>query len=201
MASPAIEELIAELCRLPGFGTRSATRIAYFLLGRPKEDIVALIDALKKFADSVKVCSVCFNVSESDPCPICADANRDHSVVCVVEEPQDLAAIENTGFYNGVYHILGGILNALEGVGPDNLHIKELLNRVAKGGIDEVIIALNPTSEGETTASYLTKYLRKYGVQITTLAQGISAGSDLEFADKRTIRQALENRRQIDVDK
>ena len=201
MASQAIEELIAELCRLPGFGVRTATRIAYFLLSRPKEDIYALIDALKKFAESVKVCSICFNVSECDPCPICADENRDHSVICVVEEPQDLAAIENTGVYDGVYHILGGVLDALEGISPDDLHIKELFQRVSEGDVKEVILALNPTSEGETTISYLTKYLKKYDVKITTLAKGISSGSDLEFADKRTIRQALENRTKIEVEK
>ena len=197
MASQIIENLIAELCRLPGVGTRSATRIAYYLLNRPREDVEALLKALREFIDNVRVCSICFNVSESDPCPICASADRDHSSVCVVEEPQDLAAIESTGVYGGVFHILGGVLNALDGISPDKLHIQELLARAASGKVKEIIIALNPTPEGETTTSYLTKRLAGSGVVITTLAQGISAGSDLEFADKRTIRHALENRREI----
>ena len=200
MKSQIVEELVNELCRLPGIGTRSATRIAYHLLNRPREDVAALIDTLRRFMENVRVCSVCFNVSETDPCPICADENRDHSTICVVEEPQDLAAIENTEAYNGVYHILGGVLNPLDGITPEKLHISELLNRIDSGNVKELIIALNPTPEGETTTLYLMKELSGKSVKITTLAQGISAGSDLEFADKRTIRQAIENRREVSSD-
>lgn len=197
MPSSKIENLINELCRLPGFGIRSATRIAYFLLTRPKEDLLALIKALQEFSDNVKQCSTCFNVSESDPCPICADPNRDKSIICVVEEPQDLAAIETAGIYWGVYHVLGGVLNALEGIGPEKLHIEELLSRVDAEDINEIILAINPTPEGETTAAYIAKKLSASGVIVSTLAQGLSSGSDLEFANKRTIRQAMENRRKI----
>ncbi len=195
--SDVVRRLVEELCRLPGIGTRSATRIAYHLLGRGREDIEALISALRDLMEKVKVCSVCFNVSETDPCPICADEGRDHSVVCVVEEPQDLAAIESADVYDGVYHVLGGAISVLDGVGPEKLRIAELLDRVSAGGVKEVIIATNPTPEGETTAQYIVKKLAPTGVKITMLAQGLSAGSDLEFADKRTLRQAIQNRKPI----
>ena len=197
MIPKTIENLVSELCRLPGIGTRSALRLAYYLLSRPKEDLTALIDALKNFSESVRICSICFNVSENDPCPICANSDRDHSAICVVEEPQDLAAIESTGAYCGTYHILGGVLNALDGIGPDSLHIAELISRTSAGNINEIILALNPTPEGETTTSFIMKQLTPLKVMITTLAQGISSGSDLEFADKRTIRQAIEHRRKV----
>jgi recombination protein RecR len=200
MTSPIIENLIQELCRLPGFGIRSATRIVYFLLTRPREDIDALIGSLKSFAEGVKVCTVCNNVSEQDPCPVCTDNNRDKSQICVVEEPLDLAAIESAGVYRGQYHILGGALNALEGIGPDKLHITGLLARLDNETVKEVIFALNPTPEGDTTAAYIIKKIQADNKQvcITQLAQGISAGSILEFADKRTIKNALQNRKKVE---
>ena len=193
----AIDKLIEELTRLPGIGVRTATRLAYHLLSRPKEDIEALIDALHGIMEEAKVCSICFNISESDPCPICADANRDHSTICVVEQPQDIAAIEATMAYDGVYHVLGGVLDALAGVDEEQLHIKELLARVSQGDVKEVILALNPTPEGETTIRYLAKILEPTGVKVTTLARGISAGSLLEFTDKKTLTNALANRIEV----
>lgn len=193
-APQVIENAINVFKQLPGIGDRTARRIIYWLLGQSREKLEEFISALEELKDSVKICSVCFNVSTTDPCHICANTERDHSVICVVAEPQDIAAIESTRIYNGVYHVLGGLLDAMRGIGPEDLHIAELVQRAAQPEVKEIILALDPSNEGETTARHIAKLLRDVDVKVTILAQGISAGTALEFADPRTLSAALTNR-------
>ncbi len=193
----AVEKLIGELAKLPGIGIRTATRLTYHLLNRDKEDLEYLIDSLRGIIERAEFCSICFNVTEIDPCAICSNSKRDHSTICVVSQPQDLMAIEATQAFEGVYHVLGGLLDALAGVDIGDLKIAELNNRVNRDEIDEVILALDPTAEGETTARYIAKVLKPSGIKVTILARGISAGSVLEFADKKTLTSALQNRIEI----
>jgi len=193
----AVEKLVEELAKLPGIGIRTATRLTYHLLNRDKEDLEYLIDALRGIIERAEFCSICFNITETDPCEICSNSKRDHRTICVVSQPQDLTAIEATQAFEGVYHVLGGLLDALAGVDIGDLKIAELKNRVNRDEIDEVILALDPTAEGETTARYISKVLKPTGVKVTILARGISAGSVLEFADKKTLTSALQNRIEI----
>jgi recombination protein RecR len=199
-----IEDLTGELARLPGIGRKTAQRLTYFLLKRPPEEMKRLARVLENVADRVHACSRCGNLTEEDPCALCANPRRDHTVVCVVEEASDIGAIERTGEYRGVYHVLGGRLSPLEGIGPDELNIKTLLERlrsaadVQPDGMKEVIVATNPSVEGEATALYLQRLIQPLGVRVTRLARGLPVGGDLEYADGVTIAQALSGRRVIE---
>ena len=192
-SSEVVERAIHELSKLPGVGQKSAQRHVFYLLKAPQEDVEALAQALLDLKSRVRYCSVCFNITEQDPCSICRDENRDRSVICVVEEPHDLVAFEKTGDYKGLYHCLGGVLSPLDGIGPDDLHIKELLARIDEN-VKEIIIATNPSTEGEATAFYLAKLLRPFNLKLTRIARGIPVGSDLEFADEITLTRALQGR-------
>src|SRR5689334_408980 len=197
MALPdSLTRLIEQLQRLPGIGPKGAQRLAFHILKTPREDAERLADAVREVKDRVTYCSVCSNITDVDPCGFCADAGRDHAVICVVEEPQNVAAIEKTREFKGVYHVLMGALSPLQGIGPDDLKIKGLLARVA-GGAGEVILATNPNVEGEATAIYLARLLKPLGVKVTRIAMGVPVGSDLEYADEFTMHKALEGRREV----
>jgi recombination protein RecR len=196
-----IEDLTAELARLPGIGRKTALRLTFFMLKRSPDEARRLARAIEAVAERVRECSRCGNLSEADPCELCTDARRDGSVVCVVEEAADIGAIERTGQYHGAYHVLGGRLSPLDGVGPDELNIESLLQRLrdaeAGSGVRELIIATNPSVEGEATALYLQKLVRPQGVRVTRLARGLPVGGDLEYADGVTIAEALSGRREL----
>ncbi len=191
--SPALESLITAFSRLPGIGRKTAQRMALFTLRQPRSEVEELITALQNVLERVRSCSTCFNITETDPCAICSSSRRNHGLVCVVEEPNDVFAIERTNDYKGVYHVLGGTLAPLDGIGPEDLRVRELIERVEKG-MDEVILALNPTVEGEATTHYLSRLLKPLGVRVTRIARGIPVGADLEFADDATLVRALEGR-------
>ncbi len=191
--SESLEKLIGELSKLPGIGRKTAQRLAFYLLKQPREEVESLAQALVDVKEKTKLCSICFNITETDPCPICSDSRRDHGTICVVEEPNDVLAIEKTGMYHGVYHVLGGALSPLDGVGPENLKIKELLTRMTDE-VQEIILATNPNVEGEATALYIQKLIKPLGKRVTRLARGIPTGSDLEFVDELTLSRALEGR-------
>ncbi len=194
-SAPAIQKLLDELERMPGVGPKSAQRIAYWLLNTDRETALRLADAIVEVKDSVHFCKRCFNYAEDDLCEICASSRRDASAICVVSEPRDIAAIERTSAYSGVYHVLGGALSPMEGVGPDDLHISELMARLASEDVSEVLLATNPNVEGETTAAYLARLIKPLGVKVTRLASGLPVGGDLEFADEVTLGRAIESRR------
>jgi recombination protein RecR len=194
LAAP-LERLVAELARLPGVGRKTAQRFAFHLLKTPPAEVAALIEALGDLRDRIRLCATCFNIAETEICPICADPRRETTAVCVVEQAVNIVAIERTNAFHGLYHVLGGALSPLKDVGPDDLKIKELVDRVRAAGVREVILATSPNVEGEATAVYLSRLLKPLGVATTRLAQGLPAGADLEFTDDVTIRQALENRR------
>lgn len=193
----AIQELLDQFARLPGIGPKSAERFVFYLLSRPPEEIAQFGKAIESIRGRVQRCSVCFDFAEGDPCAYCADSGRDQTMVCVVAESPDVLAIEKTGEYRGVYHVLGGVLRPTEGMTPDRLRIKELKKRVEKNGINEVILATNPDIEGEATALYITQQLRATGVALTRLAKGLPMGSDLEYADEVTLASALKGRRSM----
>jgi recombination protein RecR len=192
--SESLENLIEELTKFPGIGRKTAQRIAMFILKQPKEEVEKLVKAIIDVKEKIKYCSICFNITETDPCPICSNPKRDKSTICVVEEPMDVLAIEKTNEYNGVYHVLGGVINPLEGIGPEDLKIKELISRISTGGINEVIIALNPSVEGETTSMYVANLIKPFGVKVSRIARGLPIGTALEYADTATIVRAIENR-------
>ncbi|HYQ67069.1 recombination mediator RecR [Actinophytocola sp.] len=193
-----VQDLIDELGRLPGVGPKSAQRIAFHILGADPADIVRLQQALQKVKDGVVFCDICGNVSEQPTCRICRDARRDPSAVCVVEEPKDVLAIEKTREFKGRYHVLGGALDPLSGIGPDQLRVRELLQRIGAEEITEVILATDPNTEGEATATYLVRMLRDFpGLTVTRLASGLPMGGDLEFADELTLGRALTGRRSV----
>ena len=194
---PAIARLIEALQRLPGIGPKTAQRLAFHLLKQPTAAVQDLADALVDMKARVLHCSRCFNVTDQDPCAICDDPARDASLLCVVEEPNDLAAMERTGEYRGRYHVLLGALSPLDGIGPDELKVRELLARVESNHMREVILATNPNVEGEATAIYLARLLKPLGVRVTRIAMGIPVGGDLEYADEVTLSRALEGRRDI----
>jgi recombination protein RecR len=194
--SPAVENLVAQLTRLPGVGTRTAQRLAFHLLRVPKDEALALAAALEEVKERVRFCSECGNLTEEETCEICRDARRDRSVICVVEQPADLISVERTHEYRGLYHVLGGALSPLDGVEPDNLRIAELLGRVDRDGVEEVVLATNPNMTGEATASYLADRLRGR-VRVTRLASGLPVGGDLEYADEVTLGRALAGRREM----
>ena len=193
-----IDELVGEFARLPGIGKKTALRLTYHLLKRPQEDIHRLARALARLADRIHTCTECGNLTEDDPCVYCTSPRRDRRVICVVEEASDIGAIERTGTYGGLYHVLGGRLSPLEGVGPDELNVARLLDRMRNGSdVGEVIVATNPSVEGEATALYLQRLIQPTGARVTRLARGLPVGGDLEYADGVTIAEALAGRREI----
>ncbi len=198
MYEGVIQDLIDELGRLPGVGPKSAQRIAFHLLQTDAVDVRRLADVLVEVKARVKFCTICFNVSQADQCRICSDARRDQSVLCVVEEYKDVVAIERTREFKGRYHVLGGAISPIDGIGPDQLRIRELMVRLADGAITEVILATDPNLEGEATATYLTRMLREFGLRITRLASGLPVGGDLEYADEVTLGRAFAGRRSAD---
>jgi recombination protein RecR len=193
----SVTRLIEELAELPGIGRKTAARLTFFLLRDQTELAERLADALHTLREQTRFCSICFNITESDPCPICSDAARDRSLICVVEEPLDVLAVEQAGVYKGVYHVLHGVLAPSEGMFVENLRIGELLNRISSSGVGEVILATNPTSEGDWTASYLLSRLRPLGVRVTRLGRGLPVGGDLEYTDAVTLTRALEGREDL----
>lgn len=197
MYEGAIQDLIDELGRLPGVGPKSAQRIAFYVLNADTADIVRLAQTLRRVKDEVRFCTICFNVAEQDKCRVCRDARRTDEVICVVEEPKDVVAIERTREFRGKYHVLGGAINPLEGIGPDNLRIRELLARLSSGGVKELILATDPNTEGEATATYLALMVKPMGLSVTRLASGLPVGGDLEYADEVTLGRAFEGRRSM----
>ena len=195
MYEGAVQELIDELGRLPGVGPKSAQRLAFHILEADPEDMKRLVTAITTVKERVKFCSVCFNVTEQETCNICRDPRRDPSVICVVEESKDVLAVERTRSFRGRYHVLGGAINPIAGVGPEQLRIRELLTRLNDGEIQEVIIATDPNLEGEATATYLARMLKTIGIAVTRLASGLPVGGDLEYADEVTLGRAFEGRR------
>ncbi len=191
--SQALETLIGELSKLPGIGRKTAQRLALHLLKTDNEDADRLANAIVEVKRRIRYCSVCWNITEKDPCSICSNQSRDHTAICVVEDPSDVLAIEKTNEFHGVYHVLGGALSPLEGVSPEQLKVKELLSRL-KGGVNEIILAMNPDVEGEATTIYLGNLLKPLGIRVTRIARGVPVGGDLEFADEATLVRALEGR-------
>ncbi|MDT0632410.1 recombination mediator RecR [Rubrivirga sp. S365] len=223
LTSETVDALVEQLSKLPTIGRKTAQRLAAFILKMPRDEVVELAKALVAAKDRVKTCSVCFNVTDVDPCPVCQSAKRDRSVICVVEEPSDVLALERTGEFRGLYHVLGGVISPLDGIGPDDLHVSELVARVAGaatappggataepgavaepdgsfetgdegGAVREVILAMNPNVEGDTTAYYVGQMLAPFGVTVSRIARGLPIGGDLEFADEATLSRALEGR-------
>jgi len=198
MYSETLEKLISALKKMPGIGPKSAQRLAFYVLSVPKSEALALTEAILQAKERIKNCSVCFNMTDKDPCKICADSGRDKKILCVVSEPKDLLAIERSGEFSGFYHVLGGVISPLEGVGPEALRIKELLKRLGNGsGIKEVILATNPTTEGEATVIYLTRLIKPLGVKVSRIAYGLPVGSDMDYADGATLSKAIEGRKEI----
>ena len=192
----SIERAILEFSKLPGIGPKSAQRLALYLLKKDGIDISSFSDAIAKLKEGVIFCSICHTMSDTDPCNICANSERDKTIICVVEEALDALAIDKTNQYNGVFHILGGVLNPLEGIGPDKLNLNTLQDRIANQGVTEVIIATNPSLEGETTAMHIAKLLKDSNIKLTRIARGLPMGGDLEYADEITLKRAMEGRLQ-----
>ena len=197
MYQGAVQDLIDELGRLPGIGPKSAQRIAFHMLEADREDMLRLADAIRTVKDRVRLCSVCFNVSEDEVCSLCRDERRDRSQICVVEESQDVMAMERTRAFQGRYHVLGGAINPIAGIGPEQLHVRELLTRLQDEAVQEVILATDPNLEGEATASYTARLLSPFDIRVTRLASGLPVGGDLEYADEVTLGRAFEGRRRI----
>ncbi len=197
-AAPApVARVIDEFHKLPGIGPKSAQRLTYHLLRIPPEDAMALAQAIIELKEKTVLCSVCQNVTESDPCGICADTSRDRTLICVVEEPLDILAVERTRGFHGQYHVLHGVISPMDGIGPEDLKVNELLARLRSGAVTEVIMATNPNLEGEATSMYISRLLTPLGVRVTRLARGLPMGSDLEYADDVTLSRALENRQEV----
>ena len=199
MYEGAIQDLIDELGRLPGVGPKSAQRIAFHVLSADPTDIKRLAAALMRVKEEVRFCVTCFNVAEAEQCRICRDPRRTDEVFCVVEEPKDVVAIERTGEFRGRYHVLGGAINPLEGIGPDQLRVRELMTRLGTGDVSELILATDPNTEGEATATYLALLVKPMGLSVTRLASGLPVGGDLEYADELTLGRALEGRRDVEA--
>jgi recombination protein RecR len=195
--SDPLADLVTALQRMPGIGARSAQRLAHYVLKTPREEIDALADAMRVVKDRVAYCSICANITDTDPCTYCTSGDRDHQIICVVEQPENVAAVEKTRGFRGVYHVLMGAIAPLSGIGPDDLRIPGLLTRVGAGGVEEVILATNPNVEGEATALYLARLLRPLGVRVTRIAMGVPVGSDLDYADEFTMSKAMEGRREM----
>jgi recombination protein RecR len=198
MSLPAsLQELVEQFKKLPGIGTKSAQRLAFHVLRTPREDAERLCQAIRDVKDRVIYCSTCNNITDVDPCTLCDDPRRDHRLICVVEEPQNVSVVDRGGGYRGVYHVLMGAISPLQGVGPDDLKIKGLLARISGGAVDEVILATNPNVEGEATAIYLARLLKPLGLRVTRIATGIPVGSDLDYADDLTVGKAIDGRREV----
>jgi len=193
----AVYKLIQELNKLPGIGPKSAQRLAYYLLRAPEEQARLLADAILSVKQKTKLCSICFNITEADPCLICRNDQRDRSKICIVEQPQDILALEHTKSYNGLYHVLHGAISPTEGIGAENIRIKELQPRLEGSSVNEVILATNPTLEGETTAMYLSKLISPLSIKVTRLARGLPFGTELEYADDVTLTRAIEGRQEF----
>jgi len=198
MSLPAsLQELVEQFKKLPGIGGKSAQRLAFHVLRTPREEAEKLCQAIRDVKDRVIYCTTCNNITDSDPCVLCADSSRDQRVICVVEEPQNVSVVDRSGGFRGLYHVLMGAISPLQGVGPDDLKIKGLLTRIAGGGVEEVILATNPTVEGEATAIYLARLLKPLGVRVTRIATGIPVGSDLDYADDLSVGKAMDGRREV----
>lgn len=197
MAQGIIDNLVSELTRLPGIGRKSAQRLAFFILSMPANEAKAIAEAIINVKENARFCSVCFNITDTDPCSICSDSSRDRTRICVVEEPSNIIAIERTKIFNGLYHVLLGALSPLDSITPDKLRIEELIQRVRTDSIKEVILATNPNTKGEMTAKYLTEIMKPLGIEISRIAYGLPIGSDIEFADEVTLSKALEGRRAL----
>jgi recombination protein RecR len=196
-AAAPVARLIQEFHKLPGVGPKSAQRLTYYLLRAPQEEAQALAQAILEVKEKIAFCTICENVTDTDPCLICADSQRDRSIICVVEEPLDILALERSGSYHGLYHVLHGVISPMDGVGPEDLKVEELLGRLKGGTVSEVILATNPNLEGEATAMYLNRLLRPLGLRVTRLARGLPTGADLEYADDLTLARALEGRQEV----
>ncbi|UCE20119.1 MAG: recombination protein RecR [Gemmatimonadota bacterium] len=194
--SPSVETLITELNKMPGIGRKSAQRLAFYLLKIPKDEALALAKAITSVKEKVSFCTICFNITEEDPCHICRDGTRDPTVLCVVEKPSDVIAVEKTSGFKGRFHVLGGALSPLDGIGPDELKVKELLARL-DGQVKEIILATNPNAEGEATALFLSRLIKPSGVKVSRIARGLPMGSDLDLADEMTLTRAIEGRIEI----
>ena len=195
--APSVTRLIDELKRLPGIGQKTAQRLAFYLLRADREQALGLSDAIREAKESVRECSICNNITDTDPCLFCSSTTRNKATICVVEEATNIQAVEKTRQFNGLYHVLDGTLSPLEGVGPDQLKIKSLIERLKGGAVEEIIIATNPTAEGEATAVYLSKLIKPLGPRVTRIAMGIPVGSELEYADEVTMMKAMEGRRDL----
>ena len=198
--TPALQKLIDELGKLPGVGPKSAQRIAFHLIKIPEQDALSLSNAIQQAKQKVRFCETCFNMSDEVICEICSDSQRDSTLVCVVEEPRDIVALERTREYKGLYHVLQGAINPIDGIGPEQLKIRELLERLKGNTLQEVILCTNPNIEGEATAMYLAKLIEPLGIQVSRIASGLPVGGDLEYADELTLGRALEGRRKITAD-
>jgi len=195
--SPSIEKLIEAFEKLPSIGNKTAARLAFHILDASEEDTNEFIKAIQDAKNNLKYCSKCYNITDNDPCPICANVNRDHTIICVVEDVRDVVAMERTHEFKGVYHVLHGSISPMNGVGPDDIKIKELLARLMEGKVKEIILATNPRVEGEATEMYLSKIVKPLGVKATRIAHGIPVGGDLEYTDEVTLSKALEGRREV----
>lgn len=195
--SEPIDRLINEFSKLPGIGRKTAQRLAFHVINMDIKDVTGLSKALVDVKNEIKYCSVCCNISDSEVCSICANSHRDPSTICVVEDPRDVAAMERTKDYSGRYHVLNGVISPMDGIGPDMLNIKELISRLGDGSVKEIIMATNPTIEGEATAMYISRLVKPMGIKVTRIAHGLPVGGDLEYADDVTISKALEGRREI----
>ncbi len=193
----SVTRLIEEFHRLPGIGPKTAQRLTFYLLRAPKDQVSQLAESIKDLRERITTCSICCNIAEQSPCDICRDESRDHAQICVVEEPLDMVALERTRQYKGVYHILHGAISPVEGIGPEDLRIRELLDRLRKGNTREVLLATNPNLEGEATAMYLERLIKPLGIRLTRLARGLPVGGDLEYADEVTLTRALEGRSEV----
>jgi recombination protein RecR len=196
-AAAPVARLIEEFHKLPGIGPKSAQRLTYHLLRAPADDARALAQAILEVKEKTVLCSVCQNITDSDPCSICSNPERDHGAICVVEEPLDILALERTGAYRGLYHVLHGVISPMDGVGPEDLKVQELLSRLRSGDVREVIMATNPNLEGEATAMYIARLISPLGLKVTRLARGLPVGADLEYADNVTLARALEGRQEV----
>ncbi|WP_448594372.1 recombination mediator RecR [Thermoflexus hugenholtzii] len=197
IAPPPMARLIEALVKLPGIGPKTASRLAFYLLRAPEEEVLALAEALRNLKQQTRLCEICFHITDESPCAICRDERRDHGLICVVEEPLDVLAIERTGEYPGVYHVLHGVISPMDGVGPEDLRIRELVERVRREAPREVILATNPSLEGENTAVYIHRLLAPLGVRVTRLARGLPVGGDLDYADEITLVRALQGRQEM----
>jgi recombination protein RecR len=197
MSNGVVENLIDELTKLPGIGRKTAQRLSFFIMGMPDQEALSIADAIVKIKEKARFCKQCFNITEDEVCSICQNPQRHRDTICVIEEPSNLIVIENTKTYNGLYHVLLGALSPIDGITPERLKINELVERVKKGGVSEVIIATNPNTKGETTAQYIAQVLKPLGVKVSRIAYGLPIGGDIEFADEVTLSKSLEGRREL----